>query len=135
MYSFTPTEEQQMLIDSIKRFSTQDLRVNAHDADEDASWTAPDTSLPVYLLHRATGAGQLGRQVDAQRHLGPAVQERRLQRVEIGTGSGYLTALLASMAGRVPRPNRNMRVAEWRKSWAVAAQARLKPASSETMSK
>jgi acyl-CoA dehydrogenase len=36
MYSFTPTEEQKMLIDSVNRYSSQDLRTQAHDSDEDA---------------------------------------------------------------------------------------------------
>jgi alkylation response protein AidB-like acyl-CoA dehydrogenase len=34
MYSFTPTEEQQMLIDAVKRFAEQDLRPAAREADE-----------------------------------------------------------------------------------------------------
>lgn len=34
MYSFTPTEEQKMLIDATNRFASQDLRVKAHEADE-----------------------------------------------------------------------------------------------------
>jgi acyl-CoA dehydrogenase len=35
MYSFEPSEEQKMLIDTIKRFAAQDLRPAAHDADEE----------------------------------------------------------------------------------------------------
>ncbi len=35
MYSFEPSEEQKMLIDTIKRFANQDLRPAAHDADEE----------------------------------------------------------------------------------------------------
>ena len=35
MYSFDPTEEQQMLIDAIQRYSINDLRAKAHDADEE----------------------------------------------------------------------------------------------------
>jgi acyl-CoA dehydrogenase len=35
MYSFEPTEEQKMLIDAIQRFSSNDLRPAAHDADEE----------------------------------------------------------------------------------------------------
>jgi alkylation response protein AidB-like acyl-CoA dehydrogenase len=34
MISLTPTEEQQMLVDTIRRFSTNDVRPIAHDADE-----------------------------------------------------------------------------------------------------
>ena len=34
MYSFDPTEEQQMLIDAVKKFSANDLRTAAHDAEE-----------------------------------------------------------------------------------------------------
>lgn len=35
MYSFDPTEEQQMLIDSINRYAVNDLQAKAHDADEE----------------------------------------------------------------------------------------------------
>jgi acyl-CoA dehydrogenase len=34
MYSFDPSEEQKMLIDAVNRFSTNDLRPAAHDAEE-----------------------------------------------------------------------------------------------------
>ena len=34
MVSFTPTEEQQLLIDTIRRYATQDVRKIAHEADE-----------------------------------------------------------------------------------------------------
>ena len=34
MYAFEPSDEQKMLIDAIQRFSTNDLRPAAHDADE-----------------------------------------------------------------------------------------------------
>jgi alkylation response protein AidB-like acyl-CoA dehydrogenase len=34
MYAFEPTDEQKMLIDAIQRFSSNDLRPGAHDADE-----------------------------------------------------------------------------------------------------
>lgn len=34
MYSFDPSEEQKMLIDAVNRFSTNDLRPVAHDAEE-----------------------------------------------------------------------------------------------------
>jgi alkylation response protein AidB-like acyl-CoA dehydrogenase len=34
MYAFEPSDEQKMLIDAIRRFSTNDLRPAAHDADE-----------------------------------------------------------------------------------------------------
>jgi alkylation response protein AidB-like acyl-CoA dehydrogenase len=36
MYSFEPSEEQQMLIDAINRYAIHDLRARAHDADEEA---------------------------------------------------------------------------------------------------
>ena len=36
MYSFTPTEEQQMLLDAVKRYSDGDLRPAAREADEKA---------------------------------------------------------------------------------------------------
>jgi alkylation response protein AidB-like acyl-CoA dehydrogenase len=34
MYSFDPTEEQQMLIDAVKKYAVNDLRAAAHDAEE-----------------------------------------------------------------------------------------------------
>ncbi|HVN15893.1 MAG TPA: acyl-CoA dehydrogenase family protein [Anaerolineales bacterium] len=34
MYSFEPTEEQQMLIDAVGKYASNDLRVAAHDAEE-----------------------------------------------------------------------------------------------------
>lgn len=39
MYSFEPTEEQQMLIDAISRYAQNDLRNIAHDADEEGSFS------------------------------------------------------------------------------------------------
>jgi len=36
MYSFEPSEEQQMLIDAIHRYAINDLRTKSHDADEEA---------------------------------------------------------------------------------------------------
>lgn len=33
MYSFEPTDEQKMLIDSVQRYANADLRPKAHDAD------------------------------------------------------------------------------------------------------
>ena len=37
MVSFTPTEEQQQLIDTIRRYSTNDVQPIAHEADEHGS--------------------------------------------------------------------------------------------------
>ena len=34
MYSFEPTEEQQMLVDAVGKYATNDLRVAAREADE-----------------------------------------------------------------------------------------------------
>ena len=34
MIDFTPTDEQQMLVDAIKRYATNDLQPNAHEMDE-----------------------------------------------------------------------------------------------------
>ncbi len=34
MYGFTPTEEQQMLIDTVVRYAKNDLRAAGHDAEE-----------------------------------------------------------------------------------------------------
>ncbi len=39
MYSFEPNEEQQMLIDTFKRFAFNDLRAKAHDADEEGAFS------------------------------------------------------------------------------------------------
>jgi len=39
MYSFTPTEEQQMLLDAVERYAEQDLRPAAREADEQAELT------------------------------------------------------------------------------------------------
>ncbi len=39
MYGFTPTEEQKMLIESISRFSKNDLRTAAHDAEEQKNFS------------------------------------------------------------------------------------------------
>ena len=36
MYSFDPTEEQQMLIDAIKRYAANDLRAKMRDVEEEA---------------------------------------------------------------------------------------------------
>jgi acyl-CoA dehydrogenase len=38
MYSFEPTEEQQMLIDTVIRYASTNLRPAAHDADEEGSF-------------------------------------------------------------------------------------------------
>jgi acyl-CoA dehydrogenase len=39
MYSFEPSEEQKMLVDSIHRYAINDLRAKAHDADEEAGFS------------------------------------------------------------------------------------------------
>ncbi|MBZ0289809.1 MAG: acyl-CoA dehydrogenase family protein, partial [Anaerolineae bacterium] len=36
MVSFTPTEEQQLLVDTIRRYAVNDVRKVAHEADEDS---------------------------------------------------------------------------------------------------
>jgi hypothetical protein len=38
MYSFDPTEEQQMLIDAIQRYAANDLRAKMRDADEETTF-------------------------------------------------------------------------------------------------
>ncbi len=38
MYSFEPSEEQQMLVDTIRRYAITDLRAKAHDADEEGEF-------------------------------------------------------------------------------------------------
>lgn len=52
MYSFTPTEEQQMLLDAVKRFAEGDLRPAAREADEKAS-------LPPKLIEKGWELGVL----------------------------------------------------------------------------
>ena len=37
MVSFTPTEDQQLLIDTINRYAINDVRKVAHEADEDST--------------------------------------------------------------------------------------------------
>jgi alkylation response protein AidB-like acyl-CoA dehydrogenase len=52
MYSFEPTEEQRMLIDSVKRYAANDLRAAAHDADEGGA-------LPQALINKGWELGLL----------------------------------------------------------------------------
>ena len=52
MYSFEPSEEQKMLVDAIQRFSTNDLRPQAHDADE-------ENQLPAALIEKGWELGYL----------------------------------------------------------------------------
>ena len=52
MYSFTPTEEQQMLLDAVKRFAEGDLRPAAREADEKAT-------LPPELIEKGWELGVL----------------------------------------------------------------------------
>ncbi|MDX1600064.1 MAG: acyl-CoA dehydrogenase family protein [Anaerolineales bacterium] len=39
MYGFEPNEEQQMLIDAVRRYAQDVVRPAAHEADEDAEWS------------------------------------------------------------------------------------------------
>ena len=55
MISFTPTEEQQMLIDAVRRYSANDVRPVAHDSDENGGF--PESGDPDRL-----GAGHPARQ-------------------------------------------------------------------------
>jgi len=52
MYSFKPTEEQQMLIGAVRRFALEDLRPAARDADEDGK-------LPPKLIEKGWELGYL----------------------------------------------------------------------------
>src|SRR3990172_7545699 len=52
MYSFEPTEEQKMLIDTVQRYSASDLRAAAHDADE-------QNELPAKLVEKGWELGLL----------------------------------------------------------------------------
>lgn len=52
MYSFEPTEEQKMLIDAIGHYASNDLRLKAHDADE-------EKLLPPKLIEKGWELGYL----------------------------------------------------------------------------
>ncbi len=52
MYSFEPTEEQQMLVDTVARYATNNLRPAAHDADE-------ENQLPLNLIKKGWELGVL----------------------------------------------------------------------------
>ncbi len=52
MYSFSPSEEQQMLVDAIKRYAMDDLRAAARDADEEGH-------LPLDLVEKGWELGYL----------------------------------------------------------------------------
>ncbi|MBL7161869.1 MAG: acyl-CoA dehydrogenase family protein [Anaerolineales bacterium] len=52
MYSFQPSEEQQMLVDAIKRYAMDDLRAAARDADEEGQ-------LPPELIEKGWELGYL----------------------------------------------------------------------------
>lgn len=52
MYSFSPSEEQQMLVDAIKRYALDDLRAAARDADEEGH-------LPPELVEKGWELGYL----------------------------------------------------------------------------
>ncbi len=52
MYSFEPTEEQQMLVDTVARYATSNLRPAAHDADEECQ-------LPLTLIKKGWELGVL----------------------------------------------------------------------------
>lgn len=52
MYSFEPSDEQKMLVDTINRYATADLRAKAHDADE-------ESELPPSLVEKGWELGFL----------------------------------------------------------------------------
>ena len=52
MYSFEPTEEQKMLVDTVTRYATSNLRPAAHDADE-------ETQFPLSLIKKGWELGVL----------------------------------------------------------------------------
>jgi len=59
MYSFDPTDEQQMLIDAIQRYAINDLRAKAHDADEEGE-------LPPSLIEKGWELGFLQASIPEQ---------------------------------------------------------------------
>lgn len=52
MYGFSPTDEQKMLMDAVSRFSRSDLRIAAHDAEE-------EKKLPAKLISKGWDLGVL----------------------------------------------------------------------------
>ena len=52
MYSFTPTEEQQMLLDAVKRFAETDVRPASREAEE-------STEFPSTLIEKGWNLGIL----------------------------------------------------------------------------
>jgi acyl-CoA dehydrogenase len=52
MYSFEPTEEQKMLVDTVARYASSNLRPASHDADEECL-------LPMTLIKKGWGLGVL----------------------------------------------------------------------------
>lgn len=52
MYSFEPTEEQKMLIDTVTRFANSNLRPASHDADE-------ENQIPINLINKGWELGVL----------------------------------------------------------------------------
>ncbi len=52
MYSFEPTEEQKMLVDTVTRYASSNLRPASHDADEECQ-------LPMSLIEKGWGLGVL----------------------------------------------------------------------------
>jgi len=59
MYSFDPTEEQQMLVDAIQRYATNDLRTKMRDADEEAE-------LPAKMINKGWELGFLQASIPEQ---------------------------------------------------------------------
>ncbi len=59
MYSFDPTEEQQMLIDAVQKYAINDLRAKAHDADEEGE-------LPQKLIDKGWELGFLQASIPEQ---------------------------------------------------------------------
>ena len=59
MYSFDPTEEQQMLIDAIQRYATNDLRAKMRDAEE-------ENQLPEKLIEKGWELGFLQASIPEQ---------------------------------------------------------------------
>jgi alkylation response protein AidB-like acyl-CoA dehydrogenase len=52
MYSFEPTEEQKMLVDTVARYAHSNLRTASHDADEEGQ-------LPIPLIKKGWELGVL----------------------------------------------------------------------------
>ena len=92
MYSFEPTEEQQMLVDAVGKYATNDLRVAAREAEEGGG-------LPKRLVNKGWEIGLLQASVpEAYGGFG----ERRAVTGVLGVEEMAFGGLAGSLAGLTP---------------------------------